>query len=221
MTTELVAVSSLVEDFGFYPRHSVDATHVANIARALRSGASLPPVVVDRTTRRIVDGFHRCRAAAVVGGDAAMIAVEWISPGSDAALFEEAVRRNATHGRRLDRQDEIRVTVLAEHFGLAETRVAAALQVEPERVMELRARVVIVEGEPIPAKPLARHLYGTAISESQAAALRGFSGTSPMLHIRQLTRALEQDLLDLSDEHLVAALRALAQLIDARLPVAA
>ena len=56
MSRAKVALASLIFDGTVYPRHSVDMSHVADIARAIEAGQEIPLPVVERKTKRIVDG---------------------------------------------------------------------------------------------------------------------------------------------------------------------
>ena len=217
---ETVPAASLVEDFALYPRHDVDGSHVADLARALRAGVVLPPVVADRATRRLADGWHRRRAAIRVHGPEAPIAVRFKDYADEAALFADAVELNSQHGRRLDRQDQIRVTVLAERFGLDTAQIGALLHIEPAGVLQLRARVVFEEGEdlPVPAKPVAEPFYGQTLTAEQVGAMKSFSGVRLSQQVTQLLGAVESGLLDLTDERLCRRLHRLARAIQEKVP---
>ena len=212
---ETVPAASLVEDFALYPRHDVDGGHVADLARALRAGATLPPLVADRASKRLADGWHRRRAAIRVHGPEAMVAVEFKDYPTEADIFADAVARNAIHGRKLDRQDQIRVAVLAEHFGIDTERVSSLLRIEPARVLELRPRVVFEEGQElaIAAKPVAEAFYGQHLSSEQIGAMKSFSGLRLSQQVTQVQRAVASGLIDLTDARLCRALHRLAQTI--------
>ncbi|MEV7892043.1 streptomycin biosynthesis protein [Streptomyces sp. NPDC002817] len=62
----------------------------------------LPPILVDRSTMRVVDGVHRVQAAKLRGED--MISVCFVD-GSDEELFLLAVRENISHGLPLSLSD--------------------------------------------------------------------------------------------------------------------
>jgi ParB-like chromosome segregation protein Spo0J len=66
------------------------------------SGAALPPILVHRPTRRVIDGLHRLRAAALLGHET--IAVNFFDGTIDDA-FVRAVRANVTHGLPLSLAD--------------------------------------------------------------------------------------------------------------------
>jgi hypothetical protein len=76
-----------------------DPEHVRRLAGA---DATLPPIIVHRSTMRVIDGMHRLRAARARGR--AEIEV-WFFEGSEADAFVLAVRSNTTHGLPLSSAD--------------------------------------------------------------------------------------------------------------------
>lgn len=214
-TTTTLPLAQLVEDLTIYPRHAVDDSHVAQLVLAMRAGTQLPPIVVDKASMRIVDGWHRTRAARRLHGPTGAIEGEVHRYESEAALLEDAIRRNAAHGRRLDRIDQVRAVVLLEQAGVAPERIAAVLSVPAERVQRLRVRVAIApesEEGAVPGthrivlkRPLA-HLAGTELTEDQARAQAAAPGTSYLLVARQLHDAVTHRFLNTADDRLMAAL---------------
>jgi hypothetical protein len=216
--TDTVAVGTLVEDFTLYPRHRVDNSHVADLVRALRAGHDLPPLVVERRSLRIVDGFHRARAYVSVYGPTAQASVVWRRYATDRELFEEAVAANSSHGRKLDRQDQIRVALLLEKMGATPDRIAVVLHIPEPRVEELKIRHIVVQGERQPAKPSASHVYGQTLTVEQASVLQRAPGTGLRQQVRQLLDLLRADLYDVSDTRLCDELHQLADLIKSKIP---
>jgi ParB-like chromosome segregation protein Spo0J len=69
--------------------------NLAHARMLAESGADLPPILVHRSTMRIIDGAHRVRAARLRGRET-IAAV--LFDGSDGEAFVLAVRLNVTHG---------------------------------------------------------------------------------------------------------------------------
>lgn len=67
---------------------------------------NLPPIVVARGGA-LVDGYHRWQAHVREGADT-IVAVD-LGDISDAEIVRESIRRNATHGQQLSRQDKQRM----------------------------------------------------------------------------------------------------------------
>lgn len=195
-----------------YPRHSVDDTHVNALAMALRAGVTLPPVVADLKSKRIVDGWHRVRAYRKVVGPQAAIDVDLRSYKSEADLLSDAVALNASHGRRLDRVDQVRAIHLLETAGVQRERIALVLHVPPARVEQLRVRIAVVERdydgevETIALKRPVMHLAGTELTKEQRAVHDSMAGTSFLLQAHQLREAVRYGLVNAEDEPLQVAL---------------
>src|SRR6266700_122704 len=96
---ERISLSELVEDLSIYPRGAVDNVRVDDLCYALDAGNVLPPPLVDRATRKIVDGFHRVRAYRKRLGDDGVIDAELEDFASDAEMLLRSAQLNAVHGK--------------------------------------------------------------------------------------------------------------------------
>lgn len=204
MPPQKVALSSLVEDFDVYPRHDVDAVHVSELVEAITAGAKLPPPVVDASTMRIVDGWHRVRAWRRVLGEDGQITVEVVKYASEQDLLLDAVQRNAVHGKRLQRIDQVRIIHMAEQRGIPEIKIRAALQITEDQARRLRVRIAVEKPtrEPVVLKRALLHLSGRSLTAAQAAAVRSAPGTQYSLLVQQLLDAARHGFLDAEDERL-------------------
>lgn len=206
MKTNQVLASELVLDFTLYPRVSVDPQHVSYIMEAIRAGASFPPVIVDKKSKRVIDGFHRIKAALRLSPDA-KIAVEWRSYRNEAEMLLEAVALNAGHGRMLAMYDRTRCVVLADALGIDPARIATALNLTVERVVELRAtRTATFGGELVPLKRTLLHMTGKRLTNAQEKAQQKLSGMNQVFYANQLITLIEADLLDTENPALMTAL---------------
>ncbi len=209
----LVAASTLVEDLDFYPRASVDATHVADIVRAMEAGIKLPPVVADRESKRLADGWHRRRAALKLLGPTAEIEVFWQDYANDAELYEDAVQRNADHGRKLTTYDHVRIAIRSRELGMPPTRIAAILHRTEAYVDHISVRVAqTTDGETIALKRPMVRLAGTTLTPQQESMNRRSSGWSVGYHAQQLIGHLEANTIELTPE-LIATLVQLRELL--------
>lgn len=226
MKPTTMKLADLVEDFDIYPRHDVDASHVSELVRAIRGENTLPPIVVDRASKRVIDGFHRKRAYLRVLGPDGEVPVELKDYANETELLKDAVSRNAAHGRKFDQQDRTRSALMLERAGLNPHEIAVVLRTTEERVRELiTIRVVHVDSagkiEKLPAKPI---LYGKAgtparvVSVEQYEVSQSSGGLKPLQVVRQLRRELDAGLIDENDKDLVEALWGLHDRIAAKLP---
>lgn len=194
---ETVLAASLVLDYNLYPRHQTDAANVSRIVESLRAGFALPPVVADRASRRVVDGFHRIQAALKVGGEGAEIAVEWQDYDSDAAILLDAGARQASHGLQLSSYDMARFAILAEEFHITRDVVAEALHITRDKLDWLHIKKVgfTKDGEPVELKRTVVHLAQTELTPKQLEAQKRAGGMSPKFYVRQLQSLIDGDLL--------------------------
>lgn len=213
MNTNQVLASELVFDFTLYPRVSVDAQHVAYIAEAMRAGASFPPVIVDKKSKRVIDGFHRIKAVLRLNPDG-KIEVEWKSYRNEQEMFLEAVTLNAGHGRTLAMYDRTRCVVVAEALGIDPARIATALHLTVERITELLAtRTATFGGGPVPLKRTLLHMAGRRLTKAQEKAQEKLSGMNQVFYVNQLITLIDADLLDTENPVLMETLRKLYGLL--------
>lgn len=222
-TTVTLPLAQLVEDMDLYPRHAVDPAHVSSLVGALESGATLPPLVADKKSKRITDGWHRARAYKRVLGNTATVDVVLINYPNEAAMIFDAAHRNAAHGRRLDTIDKTRCIMMMRTVGLNDDRISLALNIPNRKVEKLAVKVIkapagsdqLIPGtSKIALKRSVAHLAGGTLTASQAKAHSMLPGVSFLLIAKQLCLALAEDMLNLEDERLVEQLRSLRELLD-------
>lgn len=220
MARSKTTVDQLVLDMTVYPRVEVDSVNVKDLKDALLAGETLPPIIADRQSKRVVDGFHRIHAHRDLYGENAPIDVEWRDYDDDRALYLDAVRLNAGHGRKLTRFDQARISARADELHIEPAEIAAALRLTIARIDEitLKKTAIGTTGKAVPLKGTARHLAQGHLTASQQVGNDRASGMSVRFHVRQVVNAIEHDLADFSDENLLRELAQLSQLIKQRVP---
>ncbi|MFE4857445.1 ParB/RepB/Spo0J family partition protein [Streptomyces sp. NPDC056670] len=131
----MVRVSSLLPADS--PR--INGTDEEHARRLMGVGPALPPILVQRSSGRVVDGMHRLRAA-VLRGDKD-IAVQYFD-GDDDESFVRAVRANVTHGLPLssgERESAV-ARILSIHPDWSDRAVAQLAGVSPPTVGDIRRR---------------------------------------------------------------------------------
>ena len=210
-----VKAASLVLDFDLYPRNNVDSHNVRGIIDAMEAGTELPPVIIEKKTRRVVDGFHRTRAVLQRDPEGEITIVEKVYH-SDKELFLDAMRYNAAHGARLDPCDRTRCTLIAERLSIPIDSVAGALNMPVDKLAGLReTRTATVRGGlSIPLKRTIAHMAGRQLSKAQASANDGLSGMNQSFYVNQIISLIETGLLNKDDEKLMERLTRLYELLD-------
>ncbi|MFI5621330.1 ParB/RepB/Spo0J family partition protein [Streptomyces sp. NPDC051567] len=108
-----------------------------HVRRLAEMYPALPPVLVHRITRRVVDGMHRVAAALSLGMES--IEVEYFD-GTDEETFLRSVSVNVAHGLPLTVADRkaAAVRILTSHARLSDRAVAAHVGVDPKTVAAIR-----------------------------------------------------------------------------------
>jgi hypothetical protein len=207
---ETVKAALLVEDLSIYPRFAVDQIYVRRLAEALLAGESLPPVVADRNSMRLVDGFHRRRAYLAAYGPEVEIAVEWKEYRNTKEMFLDVLRYNARHGKRLSAGEEVRCVLIGEELGVSREKVAETLGIRRE-VLDGRVERKVADG---PAtrevlKPAVTHLAGSRLSAEQVEVNRKLGGHYAAFYINQILLLIRSGCLDSGSEKLRALLKEL------------
>lgn len=219
--TEAVSMPlvELIEDLTIYPRTQVSSVNVSNLVSALRSGCELPPLVADRASKRVVDGFHRRRAHLRVSGSDGNVLVELRDYQSDAEMFCAAIEYNAAHGLPLQEIEKRKVVLRLQDDGVDDETIAKVLHIPTEKVEKIRiktATVALANGS-IRLEPLKRpafHFQGKSMSEKQAEVHKSAPGTSYVLIIQQLRDALVHNMLNREDGRLITELNDLSTVLD-------
>lgn len=209
------ALSELVLDFELYPRGGVDSHHVTEIAAAIEAGSSVPPIVIERRSKRIVDGFHRWKAFRQLFGEGHKVECIEKSYESDGDLFLDTMRYNASHGRALTQHDKTHCLILGEKFNLSEARIAEALNLTTARIGTLRAgRIGKIGARKFALKQTIRHMAGRQLSAEQETANEKLSGMNQLFYVNQLVTLIENDLVDVESGDLLAGMQKLAGLLE-------
>lgn len=205
-------VSGLVLDRDISPRSRLGSNHVRQLAEVLRAGTTLPSIVVERKTSRVVDGFHRVAAHRRVYGREALIAVIEKDYTDDADLFVDAMRLNSAHGSRLAPYDQLRCVAIAQRLSIDPHRVAGALSVRPSYIGDLTARrsgTELATRSPVPLKRTIEHMRGRELTPAQIEANDKLGGQSQTFYLNQINLLAENDLFDLEEARVRHELRRL------------
>ena len=210
-TANKVKIARLVEDLAIYPRHSVDGAHVSALEEAIRSGAHIPPVVVDDRTMRIVDGFHRCRALRRIYGDGAEIDAELVKYKTEKDVLADAIKRNTSHGLKLQRVDQTRCILMLRGVGATDEEIQRSLSVTQGRFKTLTLNVAKIEcdgsSKSIAIKRCISHKRGNTLTAKQAEAHKRAPGVSYLLIATQLYDAMKEEMLDMENPRMVEKLK--------------
>lgn len=205
--------SELIVDFDLYPRGQRDSQHISDIVSALAAGEEMPPVIICKKSKRIVDGVHRHAAYLRHFGDDAEIEVIEKTYASDREFFIDAMRYNSGHGAKLRPFDCSHCAIIAERLHIAETDLASALRMTTDRLSALRVgRTASNEAaQSVPIKASIRHKAGDTLTPQQEQVNKKLSGMNTLFHVNQIIMLIDSDLLDTDNPDLMHRLTVLQE----------
>lgn len=215
---QTIKAAELVLDFDLYPRNNIDAHNVRMIMEAKAAGAEMPPVIADRKSKRVVDGFHRVKAELKSDPNGTIVVI-FKTYRNDAELFLDAMRYNAAHGARLDPCDRTRCILIAEKLSIPIEAVAGALHMPEGKISALRnTRTATTSGGlAIALKHTNQHMAGRRLTKAQCEANARSSGMNQTFYVNQLVDLIESGLLNREDEKLLERLQHLHGLLESLL----
>lgn len=183
-------LTDLVFDFELYPRNDISQSHVTALCNAIERGDELPPIIVERKSMRVVDGFHRGKAYKRLKIE--NVEVEARAYKSDADLYADAVRRNIGHGRAFDPFDRRRAVLRLQEFGFQRAEISEIIRIPAAKLGAIVQQTATRSGRIVILKHgLIRELQGRTLTKGQALANDQWSGYQPAYHVHQLVRLLE------------------------------
>lgn len=197
-TTKKIKAILLVLDYNLWPRQTedgVDSTNLNRMKAALRSGYKLPPVIVNTTDNRVIDGFHRVKAALSVFGDDVTIEADFRTYKSDAEMFLDTLRLNAHQGLPLNSKDRAHSILRCRKLKLSPAAIAEVLHVDVVEMTEFikKRSAKTQSGEVVPLSYGATPLAGKVLTKSQEEYVRRAGPCLPEMYASMLLTALKAD----------------------------
>lgn len=128
---DTISINDMILDRSLNPRlHGVDQEVVEFYASIFRE-VIWPPVLVDRATHKLLDGWHRVEAAKRAG--VYTIPVQWVDTKED-ELFALAVKANLGHGVRLTKEERYKAIARLQREAWPSERIVEFLGCSPSMV---------------------------------------------------------------------------------------
>jgi hypothetical protein len=173
---DMVRVGELVIDYGILPRSAVNFAHVGTLKNAALAGASFSPIIAERSTRRVVDGLHRCKMYVQLYGEGHEVEVEFRDFVDENELWLAAVAANSTHGLAYTTYDRRRILVEAERRGISREVISSAIKMPVEKAEKKLAdgsafvKTPIGQRERVPLRTGLKRLAGRDLTKKQVEA---------------------------------------------------
>ena len=198
----IVKAIELVLDWNLWPRHkaeSLDSTNVARLKEAMRAGEALPPVIANKSDKRITDGFHRVRAALSISKNSTLL-VEYRDYKSEKEMLLDAGRLNAKHGLAMTPLDHSHYILKCRRMKINHKEIAEVLGITGERYRFLEKRFAVnTKGEKFAISNGAAGFAGKTLTKKEEECAKSSNGMVPLVNARLLLKALQADYIDIGN----------------------
>lgn len=128
-----------IRSLSFSDSPRLSGEHMEHVYMLAQSDTTLPPIIVNRATMRVIDGMHRLRAATLRGQSD--IDVQFFD-GNEGDSFVLAVRANIAHGLPLSLTDRTTAAarIISSHPQWSDRLIASATGLAARTVGAIRRR---------------------------------------------------------------------------------
>ena len=206
-------ISSLKRNYNIYPREGLDGFNVIRIRNAIEAGVELPPVIADKKTKMVIDGFHRIEAVKLISGPDGEILVDYHEYKNLAEMFLDAVRLNAAQGKTLLPNDIERIIEVAHDLEITPKYLAGALSMTASRIKGFEpTRIDASISVQDPGIQRARSVVAELVKIPEVIKKKKPENKCQLYFIRQVINFIEQGV-DMEDEKLMGRLEELYRLL--------
>lgn len=131
---KILNVKDVVTDKELYPRDGWNFQTSYTYSQAMRAGAKFPPILVAMSNGKylLVDGKHRIEAKKIL--KQLKIEAEVVIGWSRKRIYEEAVKRNITHGKSLSIHERRQVGLRLRNWQYPPNKISELIQVPLDKL---------------------------------------------------------------------------------------
>lgn len=212
---KLLARNQIVEDIELYPRNHYNWFLGNKYAKAMRTGATFPPIVVAYFAGKyyLVDGKHRLEALKI--NKEVNVQAEVLKGLSRAKIFAEAVKRNVVHGAALSTQETANCISKLRNLNFSDVQISKIVNIPANKIEKFVADRITnsITGEEIALKAPLKHLAGEEVSEEVLANQGVYSAKSQVHVVDQMLMLLETGAFNTRNESVMNKLKMVHKLI--------
>ena len=188
-----VEIAKIVIDESLYPRNGINEFTLRRMTAALEVGTRLPPIVIEASTFRLVDGRHRYEVSKA--HELKTIEAEKKVYKNEADLFADAVRLNIGHGQPLDLYSVRSAIIRLETYGYSKEAISEVVRLQINQLEKIERGFAHDEaGRPVALKGGLSHLAGATLDPQQREINRRYSGGKATFFVRQIAALLANDM---------------------------
>lgn len=221
-----IPIEEIVFDESLYPRVKYNWQTGYDYAISMKAGAKFPLVTlaVLNDKKVIVDGKHRIEANKILKMKTikAEVFVGW----NKQKIFEEAIKRNITHGRALSPYEKRVIALKLREMNYKPSDISQLIQVSMDKLENFVAQRLVnsITGETIKEviiKGEIKHLAGRNYSPEETVGIKqsqaSMYSNSQLSLINDLISLIENDLINLENEKITTSLKRLAELLSQKI----
>lgn len=188
-----IEIQRLVLDYDIYPRTRVNDYYVGRLVAAFKAGAKFPPLVIEASSIRVIDGFHRYHV--YLDQEVKKIDVITKTYANEADLFADAVRLNISHGEPLDSYSVKRAVLRLQEYGYQKDQISEVVRLPIGNIDKIERGFASNEkGGPIALKGGLSHLAQTTLTTDKEEVNKHYSGQKATFYLNQLCELLQHDM---------------------------
>lgn len=215
METKLIKTKSIKIDDNLYPREKWNWITKARYYKAMKQGSQFPPICIAKKTLGkyvLIDGLHRLLATKDL--KQTHIECEILIGLTDKQIFEEAVKRNSTHGKQFSTFEIVKIVAKLEDFKFTPAEISDLVMIPATELKEFvakRTALITETNKDTTLKSPLKHLaeIGVDVEPEQSV----FHSTSQVKILESVLTLLENDYINKDDEVVVRYLKKIYKLL--------
>lgn len=234
-----IPISQIVLDKSLYPRNDYFWQVAYDYSESMKAGAVFPRIVVAKlgNSMVLVDGKHRMEALIILSNakvngkhnknkEVPMADVEVLVGLNRNQIYEEAIRRNITHGKSFSVQEKLNIAVKLRDLKYSTEQISKLVQIVPSKLTPLITRRLFnsITGQEVILKKEFENISDESRQEgfenNNASNLdvevlqQSFAGKSHEKIIDELIILISSKAIDLKDGKMIQRLKKLKALIN-------
>lgn len=217
LNLELIPIKKIEINEKYYPRENTEGNWatIETYYNAMKTGAIFPPITIARIKGKyyLVDGLHRLKATIRKGEK--LIQSEILEGLTFSQVYQEAVKRNVSHGKALTYYEKLKAIQKFKELGLEMNKISELIQMPVSLIKKQLPKRLIIDSsgkEIIVRKPF-QYLVksGETVDNNFEENQDHYSGQSQKFIIEKLNDLFEKNLIDKENKLVLRELKKLAK----------
>jgi hypothetical protein len=214
---KLLRIDEVVFDEGLYPRMQANWFTINKYAKAMKAGATFPPIAVARYNNKyiLIDGKHRLEAYKT--NKETHLQAEIYEDLDEKQIYIMSVRTNATHGQPLSTADVATVIVRLQSMKVSQGEISQLTGIQAKDLQQFIGKRIThtISGKEVILKKSLQHLSGDGlVADNIGEVQREYTGIGQTQLLDTIISLLENKIIDSENPQVVQKLVRVYELID-------